>query len=165
MQFAVESSLDHEARVLVAVVISALAQFGHCAGAGTRAFAFDGTWFATRSATTPKGLHSERRDTLTIDTQGKSTIVYDITLSLRTPHPPAPLHLVQSCYATSIQTSGGSVTIHWSPLTLISPRVEDIPPGLHLTAFAQTITYTLRGKELVILGEKPLVYIRAKLRE
>jgi len=58
---------------------------------------FDGTWVRSWSSTTPKGLHTEGRGTLTIKTRGKSTEVSDVTLSMRVPDPPTPIQLVQSC--------------------------------------------------------------------
>ena len=97
-----------------------------------RASRFDGTWVRSWSSTTPKGLHTEGRGTLTINTRGKSTEVSDITLSMRVPDPPAPIHLVQSCHALATTVHTTSLTIEWSPLKLVSPRKEDIPPGLHL---------------------------------
>jgi hypothetical protein len=126
---------------------------------------FDGTWVRSWSSTTPKGLHTEGRGTLTINTRGKTTEISDITLSMRVPDPPTPIHLVQSCYAIATTVHNSLLTIEWSPLKLVSPRKEDIPPGLHLWTGSNTWTYRLRGDKLVTVENKPLVYGRAKQPE
>jgi hypothetical protein len=136
--------------------------FAYGAAAELPAPAFNGVWSASRCSTTPKGLHSERRNTLTIDSHGRTTEVYDITLSLRTPHPPAPLHLIQSRYATQVTESGSSISIQWSPLKLVSPRPQDIPPGLLLWTGPTTTRYSLQGSKLATVEEKSLVYTRVK---
>jgi hypothetical protein len=126
---------------------------------------FDGVWHRTWSTTTPKGLHTEGRGTLTISTHGKTTELSDITLSLRQPNPPAPLHIVQSCHSTSTTARGSSLTIQWSALKLVSPRPQDIPPTLHLWTAPLQKTYVLRGDALTTTGTEPVTWHRAKRRE
>ncbi|MFL6519508.1 MAG: hypothetical protein ACJ8NS_04750 [Chthoniobacterales bacterium] len=134
-------------------------------GSAEPASSFDGTWYRTWSMTTPKGLHTEGRGTLTINAHGKSTQLSDITLTLRRPNPPAPLHIVQSCYSTSITGRDSSLTVQWSALKLVSPRPQDIPPALHLWTAPLQQTYVLRGDTLTTRGKEPVTWHRAKSRE
>ncbi|HEX4629515.1 MAG TPA: hypothetical protein VH188_00990 [Chthoniobacterales bacterium] len=151
-------------RAATAVLVVMLSVIGS-RGAEPTASPFEGVWHRTWSSTTPKGLHTEGRGTLTINTRGRSTEISDITLSLRRRNPPAPLHIVQSCYSTSISRRDSSVTIQWSALKLVSPRPQDIPPTLHLWTAPLQQTYVRRGDTLISTAKEPVVWHRAKQRE
>jgi hypothetical protein len=135
------------------ITFLAFSYFG-CLAAGAGVSPFDGVWKREWSNTTPRGVHQVGSHIFTIRTTGISSDSSTLTLTQTIGGVTKTLRLVQSCKATKTEVKGRTLTIHWSEVTLLSPKPSEIPSGLHLWTAPVTRTYTIRGKALLVTTGK-----------